>query len=404
MVGLAVLTGFALQSTAHAYDAEQASYQSVADMEHRLAELETQLRSVEQASYQSDGTEDSYLPPDPTGATEPNYMPNAGAGNCDSCNGGSYCGGGCCPGGGCSDGYCDGSYCRGNGCGVGGYGGCCNNGYYDGCGSCGMCDGVYGACGCSGYGCGDCGCEPSCGCDGGYCDCSDGYGYEPGCGCDDGCGGWGGCRGGSWVYSGEFLMLRPQNSEADRSQKELQSGSRFTLGYTTLRDQTVRARYFEYEATKIDGDEFLKLEMLDLEYAGGFNLGRSWTGEIGAGLRWAKFDEEFEYRYADSFGPEIGIELQSNPWRCTSVFASVRQSLQFGHPREYSGSSFARTQLGSFAVTEMQIGLQWQRMAYRGNTLFCRGTLEAQDWSGVSATDSEDQRLIGWGVTVGITR
>ena len=200
-------------------------------------------------------------------------------------------------------------------------------------------------------------------------------------------------------------MLRPQESETDGSQSKFESGSRFTLGYTNANDQTLRARYFEYGANNLFGEgDFLRLEMLDLEYAGGFRLGRNWNGEIGAGLRWAKYDEEFEYRYNDSIGPEIGVELRSNPWRCTSVYASVRQSLQFGRPLEDVGSSgYIRQPLGSFAVTEMQIGLEWKKYC-RGNMIFCRGTMEAQNWGGVAQTDSEDQRLIGWGVTVGLTR
>lgn len=370
LVSLAVLTGFALQSTARAYDAQQASYQSVADMEQRLAELEAQLRTVEQASYQTQGAEDSYLPPNPDGAAEPNSMPDPGYGGCDSCYGGGYADGG------------------GYGCGS-----CCNNGYYDGCGSCGACDGVYGSCGYSGYG--GCGCEPSCGCGG--------YGCEPDCGCNGGYGGWG-CGGGAVVYSGEILMLRPQQGETYSSQSKFETGSRFTLGYTNGCDQTIRARYFEYGASDISyySDRFLRLEMLDLEYAGGFCLGRSWTGQIGAGLRWASYDEESVIRYDDTIGPEIGIELHSCPWWYTSFFAGARQSLQFGTPSYYNGNYIETGDLNSFAITEIQVGLEWSRCC-RGNTLYCRGTMEAQDWSGVSE-DDYDQRLIGWGITVGVTR
>jgi len=196
-------------------------------------------------------------------------------------------------------------------------------------------------------------------------------------------------------------MLRPQESENGPSQNKFESGSRFTLGYTNARDQTIRARYFEYGATElVNSDIHLDLEILDLEYAAGFSLGRNWAGEIGAGLRWASYDEESELRYDDTFGPEIGIELRSTPWWCTSVFIGARQSLQFGDPVSYDTRHLP---LGSFGITEMQIGLEWSRNCW-GNTLFCRGTLEAQEWSSVADFDSEDQRLIGWGITVGVTR
>lgn len=387
LVGMAITMGFVLQSAAQGYEAQQVSYQSVAEMEYRLAELEAQLASVEQASYQTSDAEDSYLPPNPEGAVEPNYIPDGGYGGCNSCYGGGYAGG---YSGDCGSGYCG-----------GGYGDCSNNGYYDGCGSCGLCDGVYGSCGCGDSGCG---CEPSCGCGSGYCGCGDGCGCgcEPSCGC--GYGDCGGCRTGGFVYSGEFLMLRPQRSEAYGSQSKFEDGSRFTFGYTNACDQTIRARYFEYGANELFGDNgFLRMEMLDLEYAGGFCLGRNWTGEVGAGVRWASYDEEFELRYDDSVGPEIGVELRSCPWHCASVFASVRQSLQFGHPVSYDGNTFDREDLGSFGITEMQIGLEWKRCC-RGNTIYCRGTFEAQDWNSVAGFDSEDQRLIGWGFTVGVTR
>jgi hypothetical protein len=399
LVGIVALTGIVLRQAAAAeYDTQQASYQSVADMESRLAELEAQLANVQQAGYAqqasyTDGdNEQSYMPPEPNSMPEQGmpaqgYAPQSGYGNCNCQNG--YAGGGY---SGCDDGCGSYSY---PGC------GCANGGYAcgDGCGcqqsGCGCCDG--------GYTCGDdcgCGCCNSCGCD-------PGCGCEPDCGCDCGddgcCLGDGGCWGGRAVYSGEFLMLRPQESESDGSQSKLESGSRFTLGYTNTRDQTLRARYFEYGANEIHGSDYLRLQMLDLEYAGGFCLGRGWTGEIGAGVRWAKYDQEFEIRYDDSIGPEIGVELTSCPWFCMSVFASVRQSLQFGHPFEYSDTTLTRGDLASFAVTEMQVGLQWQRCC-RGNTLYCRGTFEAQNWSGLARYDSEDERLVGWGVTVGITR
>jgi hypothetical protein len=437
-VGLIVVTGAVmLQSAAFGYDAQQASYQSVEEMEARLAELEAQLSTVQQAAYcDCEGGPQ----------VQSNISTDPGYGGCSSCEGGycgdggcgdGYCGnGGCCDGG-CSDGSC-GNGCCGNGyCGDGGCDGSCNggygdcysgSGYYDGCGSCGLVDGMHGSCrrgvycgrggcGCGGYGCGDCGggdcgcggcgcgdccgdcCEPGCGCG-----CGPGYGC---CGCCDDCGykclGGGHCTGG-WILSGEALAMRPQQSESTGSQEEYDLATRSTIGYTNGCGQTIRARYFEYGADKLDyWDGQLRMDVIDLEYAADFCLGRNWSGELGGGIRWARYDEEEYIRYDDSLGPEIGFELRSCPIYCTSFFLGVRQSFQFGRPLSYEFHHFEREDLASFSITEMQLGLEWRRCLC-GSTLYVRTTAEAQNWSGVSRFNSEDQRLIGFGLTVGLAR
>lgn len=337
-------------------ETEQASYRTLAAMENRLAELEAQLASYQQVSYEG---EESYLPPDPNSMQEPGYMPDGGYAGCDSCQSGG--------------GYYAGSYDGGYGCGSCGCGDCCGGGCYGG----GCYDG--------GYGCGD------------------GYGCEPSCGCYDQCGN---SRRGGWVGSAEILMLRPQDSGYYQSQPQFDSGSRYTLGYTNGRGQTLRARYFEFEANEVgSGDYTLGVDVLDLECAGEFCLGSNWTGEIGGGVRWAKIDHNSsnELKYDDSVGPVIGAELRSCPWFHTSLFLGVRQSFQFGSPYYQNGSSVSEEDLGSFGITEMQVGLQWNG-CWWGYHSYLRTTFEAQQWQGLADDGYDDQRLIGGGLSIGITR
>ena len=110
--------------------------------------------------------------------------------------------------------------------------------------------------------------------------------------CDDGCCAScdaGRCR--TWVGGSELVFLRPHASEPyDSSSGELQAGSRWTLGRMNNSGQTWRVRYFEFQYDDFDSGS-LQQEPIDAEYAGRFELGCNWRGEIAAGLRHAQYSE-----------------------------------------------------------------------------------------------------------------
>lgn len=372
-MGCVFLVALAQQPLALGNDAQGAANQELALMQQRLADMEAQLAAVQQVGYQApEQYEESYMEPNEY-VPQGEYMPAPG-GEYYGDEYGGYAGEGC-YGGGCYGDGCGDSY----GCG----GGCC------------------GTCGDGGYGCGWGG-EPGCGC-----------GYEPSCGYEPGCGagygngaGYGSCpRRPGCVFMAEAVFLRPQDSVAFQSKTDYDAGSRYLLGYTNGRGQSIRGRYFQYEADDVGASNSLEIEMADLEFAADFSLGRNWTGEIGGGVRWAKFDNDntFDYQYFDSVGPVLGAELRANPWPFLAFIVGIRQSLQFGHPYEQSGSSTNRLDLGSFGITEMELGLEWQGCLCGGQS-FLRGTVEAQQYEGVVDDGYEDQRLIGFGVALGIRR
>lgn len=202
------------------------------------------------------------------------------------------------------------------------------------------------------------------------------------------------CRG--LTGSAEVVWLRYQDSEPDSWTNEFQTGSRFNLGYMDSVGREFRARYFE---VYIDGgtDPFWSFSTLDLEYAARFRLGPNWRGDLSIGARDARFHEGGENNYEDTIGPVIGLHLETNVlWDRLMLFSNVRYSNQFGEDVENEA-------LGSFSITELQVGLELNRPMGAGIG-FVRGGFEAQHWAGVDDNDSEDAGLIGFGAAIGFTR
>ncbi len=225
---------------------------------------------------------------------------------------------------------------------------------------------------------------------------------QDGAGCDVGCGdvGCGGCCD-AWLNPcagitamGEVVWLRYQDSEPDSNTNTFQTGSRYTLGYMTQGGRELRVRYFEAE---IEGgtDPFWSFETLDIEFASRFRLGCNWRGDLSLGVRDAGFHEGGNNEYDDTFGPLIGVHLETDVLNCLTLYGNARYSHQFG---EEEGG-----ELGSFSITELQIGVQADCCTPCG-IVFVRTFVEAQQWAGVDDSDSEDGGLIGTGLALGLTR
>lgn len=238
-------------------------------------------------------------------------------------------------------------------------------------------------------GCDACGAEASCGCES---NCANGC-------CDD-CWGWWTRPNCGLTGMAEILWLRPQHSDpGTNGGTQYHHGSRFTVGYLNDCGREFRIRAFELGAQMTPND-FVNFFALDVEYAGRFNWGCNWAGEVSMGLRYADFheggDNESENNITDSVGPVAGIHLKSDvlAWN-TNLFGTARYSLQFGH--ENGGD------LASFGIFELQGGLEWYRQTCNAN-MFARVFLEAQNWTGDFDGSDEDLGLIGLGVALGLTR
>lgn len=157
-----------------------------------------------------------------------------------------------------------------------------------------------------------------------------------------------------------------------------------------------RVRYFEFADPNFDGNDYLQLEYLDLEYAGRFTLGCNWRGEIGAGLRWAQFDQQDANDYNDTIGLLIGGQLRGPCFFGLESYGIARHSIQVGTEDDDD-------YYGTFTITELQLGLEYQRCMC-GGIGFARGFLEAQSWQGPEDAAGEDVGLFGFGFALGMTR
>ena len=206
------------------------------------------------------------------------------------------------------------------------------------------------------------------------------------------------------VFDTQLVWLRPQGSEPDETAgNRFKTGSRYTIGWMNSCGRSFRVRYFEFAHGNWDRSDkgFLQQEMLDLEYAARFRLGSNLLGEVSGGMRWTEY-EDTAFKYSDTIGPVVGLEIRTQCWCNVALYGLLRQSYQFGSGYEKDNDS-PDTGLGSYGITELQFGLEYQQCVC-GGTGFFRTLFETQRWTGVEDSDTEDVGLIGFGFAAGITR
>ncbi len=206
---------------------------------------------------------------------------------------------------------------------------------------------------------------------------------------------------GGWTFEIQAAWLRLQGSEAGPGQSgdQYDSATRYILGHTDECGKSWRLRYFNY-ATDNASNLFrpFKFEYADIERARRFTLGGSVYGELGAGLRWAEYYEDFpqDNQYSSTIGPMIAAEIRGVSFAGFEAYAAVRHSIQFGKPDN-------QRSFGSFSITELQLGLN-RNVDILGHPSFVKGFLESQRWSGLAdGPDASDVGLVGLGFALGTT-
>jgi len=226
------------------------------------------------------------------------------------------------------------------------------------------------------------------------------------CVCTTTCRDWWTCPNPGPNVSFELMWFRPHASDPATAVSDRWSdGSRFTVGYLNDSGQELRVRFFEWDTDAgTTTDDPTDLLYFDTEYAGRFNLGCNWDGELSLGVRYAEFrkqeDGEGDTNFEKSLGPVIGLLLKSRPIMGRArLVGSARYSHQFG--KADGGSRF---DVASFSVTELQIGLELESRETRLGCIDFRPFFEAQKWAGDYDGSDEDLGLIGMGMLLQVSR
>jgi|GEM_PF-6723081 len=204
----------------------------------------------------------------------------------------------------------------------------------------------------------------------------------------------------------ELMWFRPHATDPGTSiSNRWSDGSRFTVGYLNECGQELRVRFFEWDTDAgTAGNDDTDLLCFDTEYAGRFDLGRNWDGELSLGVRYAEFRKqdsgpEPDVDFEKSLGPVLGLLLKSRPIIGQArLVGSARYAHQFGKAAD--GTTF---EVASFSVTELQIGMELSRETRLGRIDF-RPFFEAQKWSGDYDGSDEDLGLIGMGMLLQVSR
>lgn len=199
---------------------------------------------------------------------------------------------------------------------------------------------------------------------------------------------------GGWLFEAQTLWLRAHQSEGDYNAGGYDNGSRFIMGHMDSCGRIWRARYFNHTT---QGEDTYRFEYLDFEHARRFALPGTLYGELSAGLRWSKYnqDDDEEVVFTDTIGPVIGAELRGLSIMRWDAYASARHSIQFG--KQLTNNDYQQ-----FTITEMQLGLI-RNVDVFGHRSFFKGFFEAQNWASASEDDSEDIGLVGLGIGLGTT-
>lgn len=224
-----------------------------------------------------------------------------------------------------------------------------------------------------------------------------------GVGCGSSCG-----RKTSWLcpcpttqFDAELLLFAVSDSEAEfgDGQDDFNAGLRLTYSRVNEQGRILRVRYFNFGSTLEGGGNRYEMETIDTEIGRRFTLGGGLKGEFTGGVRYAAFEERNDLDYDNTFGPLVSMQLRGRKFLRGTSFVNLRHSWQFGDASDNGDADVG----GTFKISEVQLGLEWRRAGRQGRgTWVFRTALEAQNWSGIQESDTEDIGLYGTSSSFGL--
>ncbi len=225
--------------------------------------------------------------------------------------------------------------------------------------------------------CGDC------------CGCTNRCGFPEGGSCAD-C-----CRQG-FFGGGELVWLKVFDSEDGSADFNYRTGFRGWGGWQRDDGLGLRVTGFDYFQRATRTRNVVDTNYLDLEVIDSFNI-CNWNLMLGGGIRYLDYRDTAAF--ADRFsgvGPVVSGQVTRAVNCNLSLVVLGRQSLLYGN-----GTA---AQSVTAAVTEIQLGAQYNRELQVGGMGFVRIGWEGQYYGGIDDDDSENVSLVGGVLSAGWMR
>ncbi|HPM80026.1 MAG TPA: hypothetical protein PLF81_04975 [Candidatus Anammoximicrobium sp.] len=163
------------------------------------------------------------------------------------------------------------------------------------------------------------------------------------------------------------------------------AAGRFWFGYQGPNGLGVRARYYNFDGDSVVANQFVDLQMYDLEmtakheacnfdflFIGGLRGGEiDWSDEEG----WGAFG-------FDGIGPTLGLQARRPLFRSVAAVAGVRYSALFGNINDEQGDQANDCVTH---ITEVQLGVEWRRGMFVARAMY-----EYQWYTGLSGNVDND--------------
>lgn len=210
------------------------------------------------------------------------------------------------------------------------------------------------------------------------------------------------------VAGAELVLARVFGSDNGMRGHDYEFAPRLWLGWQGANGVGARVRWFEYfEANPASPDDSdLHVMTFDVEATSTLPMGSNWRGLLSGGIRYAEYDELDEgggpVLGKHGAGPLIGAELHRNLSYRLNMYGIVREAIIFGNG--INTFSPGADDYEIFAITEIQLGVEWNRALAGTARLFARAGVEGQFYHQVGDDDEEAFGLFGGILSVGILR
>ena len=213
----------------------------------------------------------------------------------------------------------------------------------------------------------------------------------------------------------DVVFLRPFGTDDGMLSHDYQAAPRVWLGWQGANDFGMRLRWFDYNQYNAGSDQRPRVEAthFDLEMTSAVELDGNWDVLLSGGTRYAQAltSEQPDEGQASShvegkrgLGPLLGLELSRSLPDNMGLYVLTRTSLQFGDGFDTSDSPDEGDEHGyeAFAVTEIQMGTEWNRPLFGTALTFARAGVESQFYHQVADSDDESLALFGAVFSFGI--